>query len=117
MLVGELHGHSAAERLADYGGVVDVEDVEEITDPAGERTQRVVPDRLLRQTVTHEVRRDHGEATRQVRDDVPPGPRTAGDAVEKQQRGSAAFPSVRHVVTMDRDVLDIDCHGTSSLFR
>ena len=39
MLVGELHGHPATEGLADDGGPVDVEDLEQITDPAGECTE------------------------------------------------------------------------------
>jgi hypothetical protein len=60
MLVGELHDHPAAKRLADYRCPIDVEDFEKITDPTGERTQRVIPDGLFGQTVTHEVRRNHG---------------------------------------------------------
>ena len=110
MLVGELHGDPAAERLADDGCPIDVEDFEKITDPTGERTQRVIPDGLFGQTVTHEIRRDYGEAIRQEGDHVPPGPRTTGDAVEKEECGPLALHAVRHVVTVDGDVLDLGFH-------
>ena len=83
MLIGELHGYSATERLANDSCPVDVEDFEQISDPVGEGPQRVIPDRLFGLTVTHEVRRDHSEAIGQERDHVPPGPRATGHAVEK----------------------------------
>ena len=110
MLVGELHGHPTTERLADDGCLSDVENVKEVADSTGECTQRVVPDGLFGQSVTHEVRRDHGEAISKQRDDVAPGPRATGDAVKEEECGPAALHAVGHVVTVDRDVPDFAFH-------
>src|ERR1700677_855961 len=100
MLVRKLHSNPAAERLPNHGRPVDVEDFKKITDTAGERAQRVVADRLFGQTVTHEVRRDHGKTICQSGDHVPPGPRTTGDAVQKQQRRPATLLSVGHIMAV-----------------
>lgn len=42
MLIDELHGDTAAERMTDHGGLADTQFVEEITKPDRKRAQRVV---------------------------------------------------------------------------
>jgi len=111
MLVGELQSDSTAKGLAHNGCSVNAEDFKQITDPARERTKRVVPGGLLGLAVAHEVRRNHCEAIRESGNHVSPGARAARDAVEKEKRGPTAFHLVRHVVTVDRDVLELAFHG------
>ena len=47
MLIGELHGHTATERLTDHRRPGDAKFIEQITQPHRERTQRIVTARLL----------------------------------------------------------------------
>ena len=61
--------------------------------------------------MTHEVRRNDGEAISQTRDDVPPGPGAAGDAVKEQESRPISLHPVGHVVAVDRDVLELTFHG------
>ena len=50
-LVGELHRHSATERMTHYGYPLDVEHAEQVAHPVGVRRDRVVGARLVGFTV------------------------------------------------------------------
>ena len=52
VLVGELHGDAAAERVADDGRAVVAEDIEQVAQPAGGGAQRVVAGRRIGPSVT-----------------------------------------------------------------
>ena len=85
MLVGELHRDAAAERLADHRRPVHPEFVEEIAQKDREGSQRVVPTRFRGHAVAEQVGRDDAVFLGQLRDDRPPGGRTAGHPVDQQQ--------------------------------
>ena len=108
MLVGELHRNAATERVADHGDTAHVEHGEEVTQPACERTQRVVAEGLGRLTVTQQIRRDDVVLHTQVIDHGVPGLRTAGEPVDEENRlppGRSGAPEP-HRVAVDGDVLE-----------
>ena len=65
-LVGELHRHAAAERVADDGDPFDVEHAEQIAHAVGVRGHRVVGARLVGLAVAQQIGRDHGEPLREL---------------------------------------------------
>ena len=58
VLIGELHGHAAAERVADDGDAFVAQVLQKVAQPAGERAERVVRARLVRLAVAEQVRSD-----------------------------------------------------------
>jgi len=55
-LVGELHGHAAAERMTDHGDVIDVEHAEQVRACRWLRGHRIVGARLVGLAVAKQIR-------------------------------------------------------------
>ena len=100
MLVEELHGHAAPERVADDRGLRDAQFIEEVAQRDRERAERVVAARFGRLAVAEQVGSDHSVLLRQLGQHRPPGLGTAGHAVDQQQRLAAALVAVRDAVTV-----------------
>ncbi len=114
MLIGELHRHAAAERVADDRGARHLEQREQVAQPAGVRAGRVVAERFGRLAVTEEVGRDHVVVDGEARHHRIPRPGVPGEPVNEQHhlagRASAALgplagAAVPNVVTVDGHVL------------
>jgi len=73
VLIHELHGHTATKRLTDNRRARDAQFVEQITQPHGERTKRVITSRLVRLPMAEQVGRHHPVLLGQLRDHRPPG--------------------------------------------
>lgn len=104
-LVGELHGDTAAERVPDQGGGLDVERGEQIADPVGVRGHRVVGARLVGGAVAEQVGRDHRVGACEVGDQVRPGRRGVADAVDQDERGALTGHAVGTTVAVHDAVL------------
>ena len=85
MLIAELHRHPAAEGLTDHGHPSDVQFVQEVAQPCGERAQRVVATRLRGITVARQVRCQDPVPPRQLRENRTPGRGTSRHPVDEQQ--------------------------------
>ena len=100
-LVGELHGHAAAEAVTHDRGPLVAEHAQEVSDPRRVGAEAVVTSRLRRLAVSQQVGRDHREPLGQQGHDRHPGARAAGDAVHHhQQRARSGLP-VGDVVAVD----------------
>ena len=95
-LVGELHRHPAAERVAHDRRLVDAERDQQVAHAAGVGAERVVAAGLRGLAVPEQVGRDHRVVLRQRWDHVLPGPRAAGDAVDQHERRSGARAAEAH---------------------
>ena len=107
-LVGELHGDPAAERVADYARALDVEGDEQVADAGGVCTERVVPARLGRITVAHEVGRDHGVVLGQQLNRLVPLARPSGNAMNQDEHGALPGDVEVHPVPVERDLGPLD---------
>ena len=85
VLVRELGGDPASERMADDRGVFDLEDVEQIPHAVGVCRDRVVGAGLVGLAVTKQVRRDDREALRELRHERHPARRVVTDAVQEEE--------------------------------
>ena len=93
VLIGELHGDAAAQRLADDGCPLHLEGTEEVAQPAGKGAERVVAGGLGRLAVAQQVRGDDIVSAGQRGHDLAPGVRASGHAVNQQDgRPFAAAP-------------------------
>ena len=106
MLVGELHGDAASERLSHDGGALDLEYCQQVAQPAGLRAQGVVARRLGRLPVAGQVRGDDRMITSEQRKDLLPGARAPGDPVDEQDGRAVSGSAVGHVMSVDRNVLE-----------
>jgi len=95
-LVGELHGHAAAERVSDDRGALVPEDDEHIPEERRVRAQRIVTRRLRRLPVAEEVRRDDREPAGEQRADPRPCLRVARHPVNEQQDGPVTGETEPH---------------------
>ena len=86
MLIGELHGHTATERVTHHRRPGNAKFNEQITQRYRERAQRIVTARLGGFTMPQQVRRHHPVLLRQLGQHRPPGRRTARHAMDQQQR-------------------------------
>jgi hypothetical protein len=100
MLIDKLHCDTAAQRLAHQGRMSDAELVEEIAQPHGKRTQRVIAARLGRVTVPKQVRRYDAEVLRQLRQYRSPRGRTPSHAMDQQHNITVTGVAVRDTVTV-----------------
>jgi hypothetical protein len=67
VLVGELHGDSAAEGLTDHRDPLDAEDTQEVAQRAGLGAQGVIPRWFGGLAVSNQIRRDDGVVAREKR--------------------------------------------------
>ena len=104
-LVGHLHRHAAAERVADDRAAVVAERAEEVANAAGVGAERVVAARLRRFAVAEQVGRDDGVVLRERLHHVRPRLRAAGDPVDQHQHGTPARAAVTHCVSVESDLL------------
>ena len=104
-LVGELHGHAAAQRVPDERGSLMPERHQEITDPARVGAQRVVPAGLGRLTVAEQIGSDDGEALGQIREHVRPCGRRRRDPVDQHDHRTAARRAIEDAVPMKDDLV------------
>ena len=104
VLVGELDGDAATERVPDDGRARHVEGLEQVAHAAGVGAERVVAERLGRLAVTEQVGGDHVVTLGERRHHVLPGARASRQAVEQHDRRPAAGAAVADVVAVDRHV-------------
>ena len=117
MLVGELHCHSPAERVSDDGHALDSEDREEVTEPARERSERVVARRFGGLAVAEQVDSDHVGVRSQERDHVVPCLGAPGEPVDQQDRLARTSAAIPHRVAVDRHVLERQSLGSRFQYR
>ena len=96
VLVGELHGDAAAQRVTDHGGAVVAEQLQQIAKPTRQRAQRVVRLGLVGVPVTEEVGSDHMCMLGQCRHHRNPRGAAARDPMNQHDNGKARIP--RHAV-------------------
>ena len=86
VLIGELHRHAAAQRVADHRHAIDAEHAQQIAHGVGVGGDRVVGARLVGAPMAEQVGRDHRVVAREPRDDVAPRVGAIADAVDEQER-------------------------------
>ncbi len=101
MLVCELHGHSAAQRLTDHSGPGDSQDPQQVAQPRSEGAQGVVALGFGRLAVAEQVGGDDIVMAGQQRHRVPPGARAAGHAVDQQDGRPLTTTPVADLVAVD----------------
>jgi len=110
MLIHELHGDAAAERLTDDRRARDTQFVEQVAQPHRECAKRVVTARLVRPAVTEQVGRHDAVLLGQCGDHRPPGVRTSRHTVDQQDGLAAACIPVCDAVAVQFQVLDFSGH-------
>ena len=110
-LVGELHGHAAAERVPDEGRALVPQRQQQVADPARVGAQRVVPAGLGRLAVPEQVGGDDGEALGQVREHVGPCGRRRRDPVDQHERRPAAGRPEEDAVAVEGDLAQLVARG------
>jgi hypothetical protein len=105
-LVSQLHRDPAAERVPDVAGPLDLERDHQVANPAGVGAQRVVAARLGGIAVAQQVRSQHREVTGQLRQDLIPGRRAPGDAVDQHYRRPLAADPEADAVPVQVQLLD-----------
>ena len=93
VLVGQLHGDPAAERLADHGCPLDLEDGQQVAQTAGVGAEGVVPERLGRFAMPDQVGGDDGEVACQQRHHL--GPRRELPAMPWTRSSTGPSPARR----------------------
>lgn len=88
VLVGQLLGDPATERVTDDGDALDVEHAQQVAHPVGVTANRVVTPGLVRQAVPEQIGHDHSMGAGEPREDGSPGLGLVADAVQEQQRRS-----------------------------
>ncbi len=106
-LVGELHGHATAERVADDGDPFDVQDAEQVAHAVGVRRDRIVRPRLVRLAVAQQIGRDDGEPLRELGLHGAPRRRVVADAVDQQDRRAGAGDPERAPVAVNGPELQL----------
>src|SRR6185436_15905401 len=113
MLVDELHGHAAAERLTDDRRPRYSQLVEQVTEPHRERSERVVAAGLVGLTMSQKVGRDDAVFPRQLGDHCAPCFGAPGHSVDQEQYVIAAAEiAIRDAITVKFQVLHF-VHGGS----
>ena len=99
-LVSELHRHPAAERVADDGSPLDVEDGKQVAHPVGVGSDRVIGARLVRLPVAQQVDGDHREPLREPGLNRLPGRGIVTDPVDQQDHRAGAGDAERAPITV-----------------
>ncbi len=99
-LVGELHGHAAAERVSDERRALVSEHEQQVAEQGCVSAQRIVAGRLRRLPVAEEIRREDREPAGQEGADRCPRRRAARHPVDEQEDGSLAANAEPHPVAM-----------------
>jgi hypothetical protein len=107
MLIGELHGHPATERLTHHRRPGDAKFIEQITQRYRERPQRIVTARLSGFTVPEQVRCHHPVFLRQLGQHRSPGRRTSRHAMDQQQRVAGSRFPIGHTVAVQIEILHL----------
>ena len=107
VLVGELQGDPAAERLTDHRGPLVAERDEQVAQEAGLGAEGVVALGLVGAAVARKVGGDVGDVWRQQRDGRPPHVRAARHAVHQQHHRTLAPGAVGDPVAVHGDVVEI----------
>src|SRR4051794_9829995 len=111
VLVGELHGDAAAERVAGEGRPLELERAHEVAQHVGHAAQRVVAGALGRAAMAGEVDGEDAVPSGERREHGLPRLPVAADAVDEQQRGALAGVDVGEVAAVDTDGLGLQAHG------
>ena len=104
-LVGQLHGHAAAERVPDERRPLVPERDQQIADPARVGAQRVVTARLGRFAVAEQIGGDDREALGQIGEHVGPRGRRRGDPVDQHHHRAAARRAIEDAVPVQEDLV------------
>ena len=99
-LVGELHGHTAAERVADERRALVPEDEQQVAEQGRVGAQRIVAGRLRRLPVAEKIRREDREPAGQAGADRRPCRRAARHPVDEQEDGPFAGKAEPHPMAM-----------------
>jgi len=102
-LIRELHGHAAPERLADDGGPLVPERVQQVAQRVGMGAERVLVTGLVGLPLPEQIGGQAREPLGQRRHDVPPRHGATGHAVHDQQHRPLAGDSVGDPVAIDGD--------------
>ena len=100
-LVGELHGHAAAERMADDGDAFDVQNAKQVAHAVGVGRDRIVRPRLVRLAVAQQIGGDDGKPLREFGLHGRPGRRVVTDPVDQQDHRAGAGDPERAPVAVD----------------
>ena len=103
--------------MPDDGDPVDIEHGEEVAEPTGERTERIVAPWFRGFAMTEQVGGDHIVVVGEIADHPVPCLGTPGEAVNEQDRFRVGWTgaSIADVMTVDRHVLEREAsrHGSS----
>src|ERR1700742_250729 len=106
-LVRELHRDPAAERMADDGGPLDVQDGKQVAHPVGVRRDRIVGAWFVRLPVTQQVDGDHREPLREPGLNGLPGRGIVTDSVNQQDHRAGAGDAERAPITVQGPKLQL----------
>ena len=107
-LVGELRRDAAAERVADDGGAVHLQDGEQVAHAVGVAAHGVVGSRFLGPSVAEQVRRNDGVVLGQLLEHGSPGVGAVADAVDEEDGRPTARLDVGPTVPVHRHVLHLE---------